>query len=508
MGFKAKRGDKEFISIDMITDDWNILKNDSEFKSELIMPCCNARAVMKNSIYNLPFFAHHRKENCNYNGETPEHLRLKKYIYEILKVEGYNVEVEKRLVFDDYYVISDVFLTIDDIKIAFEIQVSQQKNSETNNRSKKYIDNGIIVVWLILYNCKDDFINQFNKTSDKAFAYKTVLKDDTYFFKNSIGLFSINAKEHILSNIKKTVESKIPCIDKNQDELIFYKDDYKYILKSEVIFDDYILVPQKTSLPRKNEDYIEELKVFVFSGFNIIEENILFKVDKTEYVIKSEPTVYIQSNKKLIYKDYSSSSFNEFLNGSEFRKSINYLNHHEYREKVAYAIEHTLKEFSWKYYPKKVIDDKYQLDLIGKYKNNKIVFLYSFYSDPDITKSINYCKKEGIPFIILENYSNHKYDNEIVIDCSVSNILVLKLSEMLERSMKYPFDNINNIDIDTYIEINEDNYLIDISNVKNLYLDKKCTVKKRVIKKGDVSNDMIECYYRNHLVTYESYFSI
>ena len=74
MGLKALKDNIEYISFTIKEDDWFLVKKDDEFKSNLIMPCCNERAIMKNSSLGLQYFSHYRKGSCTYTGESIEHL--------------------------------------------------------------------------------------------------------------------------------------------------------------------------------------------------------------------------------------------------------------------------------------------------------------------------------------------------------------------------------------------------------------------------------------------------
>ncbi|MGO1845614.1 MAG: hypothetical protein ACTHZZ_04325, partial [Halomonas sp.] len=48
--------------------EWDNLKRNSQL-GDFIMPCCKAPAVLKTSINNIPFFAHHANE-CDTAPET------------------------------------------------------------------------------------------------------------------------------------------------------------------------------------------------------------------------------------------------------------------------------------------------------------------------------------------------------------------------------------------------------------------------------------------------------
>ena len=82
MGFRAIKDDTELISLNFSFNDWEKLKKDISFKNNLKMICCDSKAIMKTSKYDLQFFSHHVKRNCNSVHESIDHLMLKKYVYE------------------------------------------------------------------------------------------------------------------------------------------------------------------------------------------------------------------------------------------------------------------------------------------------------------------------------------------------------------------------------------------------------------------------------------------
>lgn len=93
----------------------------------------------------------------------------------------------------------------------------------------------------------------------------------------------------------------------------------------------------------------------------------------------------------------------------------------EYRKYYISKVIEVLKNMGWNYSIKKIILDKYQIDIYVEHKKNRLAFLTLFYSDPDIEKTINFSRKKNIDVIVLEFDGKYKYKNTIKIDCSKHN---------------------------------------------------------------------------------------
>lgn len=205
MGFKAIKEEQEYLSFQIEAPLWSNLKKDKQFKSNLYMSCCKTKAIMKNSSLGLQYFAHHKKGECIHEGESMKHMILKKELYETLLNNNYKVEIEKQLLFDNYTVRPDVYLQIDDINIAFEIQVTSQSIEQMLYRSKKYNDNGIYVIWLNLFNNRtytymDIHFNYKNPLIKTYSVDERFLNETREFSINNSNLFSFIIQNLELSN--------------------------------------------------------------------------------------------------------------------------------------------------------------------------------------------------------------------------------------------------------------------------------------------------------------------
>lgn len=92
--------------------------------------------------------------NCSYadyeRGESELHQNVKESIYKALREEGIESELEKRLVGDDGKVnIADVWAVINNQQVAIEIQRSNLTVEQIEERTKRYAEKNIAVIWII-----------------------------------------------------------------------------------------------------------------------------------------------------------------------------------------------------------------------------------------------------------------------------------------------------------------------------------------------------------------------
>lgn len=149
MTFIANLNGDRVVSLDYSPEEWQELKrnyqdntlvcNDEECLSPMIPKTYHSTGTQ--------FFSHKNKGvlTCKYSqSESPEHLYLKKYVYETLKGIGLHPELE--------VTISEVNRRADvivDNKV-FEIQLSQQSIEDYEIRSQDYRDAQKQVYWIIL----------------------------------------------------------------------------------------------------------------------------------------------------------------------------------------------------------------------------------------------------------------------------------------------------------------------------------------------------------------------
>lgn len=122
-----------------------------------ICESCRGDVIIKQGYIRDEHFAHKAFANCDYAGESMEHLRIKKEIYNWLKEtigsKVKNIELEKHL--GD--VRPDVYVEGTKKKIAIEVQASSLTAERIITRTKRYYEKGIYVLWVLPYD-KSRFI--------------------------------------------------------------------------------------------------------------------------------------------------------------------------------------------------------------------------------------------------------------------------------------------------------------------------------------------------------------
>lgn len=113
------------------------------------MACCGQNGISKTSKLNNFYFAHKSRSDSLYAKESAEHLYLKFLIAKIAHESGWDVTTEKQGTTQNGEAwIADVFCTENKARLAFDIQLSQQTDSELEARPSKYTASGIRTLWL------------------------------------------------------------------------------------------------------------------------------------------------------------------------------------------------------------------------------------------------------------------------------------------------------------------------------------------------------------------------
>lgn len=153
MPLRATLNNKELFSFKVPMSQWETLKKSSSRKS-IKLPCCDTRAIVKTSSLGTQFFAHHQKpKDCISKPESIEHLRLKALVAAAAELVGWEVTTEFIGVSSNGEKwIADVYCTKGRVKVALEIQLSQQTESELDFRHERYCESGVRDAWLMKDN--------------------------------------------------------------------------------------------------------------------------------------------------------------------------------------------------------------------------------------------------------------------------------------------------------------------------------------------------------------------
>lgn len=195
MSIRARLNELDIFSFDYDDKSWRSLKGNHK-ELNLIMPCCDIRAIPKTSKLNNYFFAHDQERECNSAPETAEHIHLKTTIARIALSEGWYVTTEKQgMAPSGEAWIADVFCMKGNGKLAFEVQWSPQTNDEFIRRTQKYKESGVRVAWLYrLRGKKWYYTSDFPYGNDVPVFGIRHNKETTVF---SIPQFNVSVEEFI-----------------------------------------------------------------------------------------------------------------------------------------------------------------------------------------------------------------------------------------------------------------------------------------------------------------------
>ena len=410
MGFRAIKDDTELISLNFSFNDWEKLKKDISFKNNLKMICCDSKAIMKTSKYDLQFFSHHVKRNCNSVHESIDHLMLKKYVYETLIQLGYKAYIEKNININNTQRRPDILVEINDLKIVFEIQNTKHDLDLIKQRSLDYVNNNMIVVWLNLFDCTIYNLTRFNVKNDNMFVYDIKKIENSYIVDDNLINKRFNLKDFIELKIN---ESFIYHDDLNLDEkfrmLLSYNNEKIYFLNDFTKIDNYIVIPKEKRIYRhKNRESNFTLELKLIKGFSLRTKEISILVQKSALI----SGMYAYSNQKILDKKEIPEKY--FIPNIE---PISEYNLEEYRGYFIGKVVYILKNMGWNYVINKTLENRFQIDIFAECNGSKLAFLTLFYSDPDIQKTINFSKENNMQVIVLNFEGNYTYNTATSIDC-------------------------------------------------------------------------------------------
>ncbi|WP_394218605.1 competence protein CoiA [Halobacillus trueperi] len=167
-------------------------------KTPYFCPVCHEMLQIRSGPRTVPHFSHFPKSNCTEKkgGETLEHDRGKWRLFTWLKNQGYDVQLEHYL--PEIRQRPDLFLMVNEKKIAIEYQCASISKREINKRTSSYRDAGIFPLWILGAKHLPSSISNHCSLSDFTRTFLYYLNDDyhLYFFhasKNTICVLS-NAK--------------------------------------------------------------------------------------------------------------------------------------------------------------------------------------------------------------------------------------------------------------------------------------------------------------------------
>lgn len=145
MPLRAFINGKELISINLLDQEWAILKKEVRGKSLSVkLPCCGQNGFLRVSSKGLKHFVHSKDGTpCDWESETPQHLKSKVEIAKACKDSGWLAIPE----YSENDWRADILATKGEARIAFEVQWSTQTEEDTNFRQKRYRDANVRGCW-------------------------------------------------------------------------------------------------------------------------------------------------------------------------------------------------------------------------------------------------------------------------------------------------------------------------------------------------------------------------
>lgn len=132
----------------LLTDDeWVALKKDVQAKRARLILRCGQPGHLKSTRKGTRFFAHNpgSGHECESTGETQQHLRAKDIIVRAAVAAGWDAEPEVR---GDGWV-ADVLATKGTVRLAFEVQWSNQNDADYERRQDRYRRDGVRGAWFV-----------------------------------------------------------------------------------------------------------------------------------------------------------------------------------------------------------------------------------------------------------------------------------------------------------------------------------------------------------------------
>lgn len=118
-------------------------------QGEFFCPTCNEPVLVKAGMQTIPHFAHWSKSECSADdyGEGPYHEQGKLLLYQWLKQQGIDVELEKYL--PEISQRPDLYIRLNNRKIAVEYQCARIPIEVLNSRNSGYKKAGITPIWIL-----------------------------------------------------------------------------------------------------------------------------------------------------------------------------------------------------------------------------------------------------------------------------------------------------------------------------------------------------------------------
>jgi len=129
--------------------DWQSLAAQNTRERHLRAPCCQAEIILRRSKLGTQHFVHRFRGACTSAPESEDHRQVKRVIVEAARANGWCAEAEfDGLSSENEPWRADVLLTTGSVRIAIEVQRSNQSQEETARRQSRYASSGVRGLWL------------------------------------------------------------------------------------------------------------------------------------------------------------------------------------------------------------------------------------------------------------------------------------------------------------------------------------------------------------------------
>lgn len=128
-------------------------RRSTKLESPFFCPECEREVSLRKGNIKAHHFAHKPPSTCEHGkGESDAHRKCKEEIYNLLLASEYVTDVDIERNFGT--VISDVYCKVNNVPVAIEIQKSNLTVNKIIERTVRYKELGIHVLWLALFNDK------------------------------------------------------------------------------------------------------------------------------------------------------------------------------------------------------------------------------------------------------------------------------------------------------------------------------------------------------------------
>jgi hypothetical protein len=223
MPLRAYINNDEIISIDQDEKQWDDLKKRLKSKEcVLTLSCCRQVGFLRKSSKGLKHFVHSKVDSiCDWNPESPEHLRAKIEIIEACNENGWKAIPE----FSEKNWRADVLAIQNDKRIAFEVQWSKQSFADTKLRQERYRESNVRGCWFFRAAPKELRVYGEHLKADKDIPAFKIFKDENSNIFTKLKHKQLPIKDFVASLLKRQLKfcKHVRLKPKQEVTIIFFE---------------------------------------------------------------------------------------------------------------------------------------------------------------------------------------------------------------------------------------------------------------------------------------------